>query len=92
MGLTVTSPARRAALAKATAATTPGSACAIEVAYLSGPSEAKGLDPATADGGGSVSWSWVVGPNTTVGMWPVDVRCTSPRGEVADARQLIAVE
>lgn len=60
--------------------------------YASGPSRAQGLDPKTADDAGGVTWSWTVGTNTTLGSWPVDVRCTSPGGQSASARQFFVVQ
>jgi hypothetical protein len=55
------------------AETTPGANCDIEVYYKSGPSEASGLYPKTADSDGYVSWTWMVGTNTTPGSWEIVV-------------------
>jgi micrococcal nuclease len=38
-------------------------------------SHAAGLGPATSDAAGYVSWTWIVGGNTTVGNWPITVTC-----------------
>lgn len=55
--------------------TEPGAECRITVWYKSGPSRARGLVSKVADGQGRVSWSWVVGSNTTPGTWPISVTC-----------------
>ena len=55
--------------------TAPNTPCSIEVDYKSGPSKAAGLGPATSDAAGNVSWTWIVGGNTTVGAWPITVTC-----------------
>jgi micrococcal nuclease len=61
----------------------PARACAISVVYKSGPSHAQGLYPKwpqlfTPQPGwtfGSIGWSWVVGTNTTRGVWPIYISC-----------------
>jgi hypothetical protein len=60
-----------------TVRTAPGATCSITVTYKSGPSSAQGLTQKTADSNGAVTWSWIVGGNTTAGSWPIDVRCGS---------------
>jgi micrococcal nuclease len=55
--------------------TAPNTPCSIEVDYKSGPSTAAGLIPKTSDGAGNVSWTWMVGANTTPGAWPITVTC-----------------
>ena len=55
------------------------------VEYKSWPSTARGLDPKTAAATGTVAWSWLVGPRTTPGSWPVTVTCT--RGGQTDTAQ-----
>ncbi len=72
----VTSPIGAGNVATATVQTAPGASCTITVAYKSGRSTAKGLDPKIADANGRVRWSWLVGGNTTPGSWPIDVACT----------------
>jgi micrococcal nuclease len=57
--------------------TSPNMACSIRVEYKSGPSKAQGLGAKTSDGAGNVSWSWIVGTNTTAGQWPIYVTCGS---------------
>jgi hypothetical protein len=73
----LTSPIARGSTAILVARTKASAACTILVEYKSGPSQAQGLGPKTASRSGSVSWSWTVGPKTTVGSWPVTVNCTS---------------
>ncbi len=73
----VTSPIQRGNVATANVQTAPGANCSIVVTYKSGPSEARGLDPKTAGSNGAVSWSWLVGGNTTPGPWPIKVTCSA---------------
>lgn len=73
----LTSPAPRNSLATAAVKTSPGANCTIVVQYKSGPSKAAGLDPHVADGSGVASWTWKVGANTTLGTWPVTVKCAA---------------
>ena len=77
--------------ATATAVTAPSASCTIEVTYASGLSEAQGLDPKTAGDDGSVSWTWIVGINTTPGSWPVDIACVEPDGRRTTGRTLLTV-
>ena len=56
---------------------TPGVLCTIVVHYKSGPSKAQGLGAKHTDGSGNVSWSWIIGTNTTRGQWPITVTCGS---------------
>jgi hypothetical protein len=51
--------------------TTPGAYCTIKVVYKSGQSHAKGLNPKRAGKSGIVTWSWKIGPSTTLGNWPI---------------------
>jgi hypothetical protein len=53
------------------ATTAPKTACTIVVGYSPPPQ----LGPATADGGGSVSWSWRVGSSVQDGTYPIQVSC-----------------
>ena len=57
--------------------TSPITSCSIRVQYKSGPSKAQGLGAKTSDGAGNVSWTWIVGSNTTPGQWPIYVTCGS---------------
>lgn len=57
------------------ARTSPNTGCFIVVMYKTGPSTAAGLSPATSDGAGNVSWTWLVGSRTTPGTWPITVTC-----------------
>lgn len=90
----VTSPVTPGDTASARVMAAAGSRCTIEVTYRSGPSEAQGLDPAGAGEDGSVSWTWIVGINTTLGDWVVGVECIDPDGAVSrgHARLSVAVE
>lgn len=47
----------------------PGSTAKLTVYYKSGVSQAKYLGKATADDQGQISWTWLVGGNTTPGTW-----------------------
>jgi len=61
--------------AKVVINTATAAECVIEVTYDSGPSEAAGLDPMTADGAGKVTWSWTVDVTTAKGTYPIDITC-----------------
>jgi hypothetical protein len=61
--------------AKVVIDTATAAECVIEVTYDTGPSEAPGLDPKTADGAGTVTWSWTVGETTAKGTYPIDITC-----------------
>jgi micrococcal nuclease len=63
------------------AKTSPNTVCSIRVEYKSGPSHAQGLGAKTSDGVGNVSWTWIVGSNTTPGQWPIYVTCGSASGQ-----------
>jgi len=66
--VSVTSPISRGSNATVSAKTAPGALADITVIYASGEvSQAKGLGPMTADAQGNVSWTWLVGGNTTPG-------------------------
>jgi competence protein ComEC len=71
--VSVTSPISPGAMATLLAKTVPGARCTIEVITKSGPSEAQGLEPKTADSNGNVSWTWEVGTRTTAGDWQIIV-------------------
>ena len=59
-----------------TITTAQKAACTISVAYSNVVSKDSGLVPKTADGHGSVSWSWTVDKTAVPGKWPVRVTCT----------------
>src|SRR5688572_14835956 len=61
--------------AKVVINTATSAECVIGVTYDSGPSEAAGLGPKTADGAGTVTWSWTVGRSTAKGTYPIDITC-----------------
>ena len=54
----------------------PARRCTITVLYMSGSSHAGGLNPKRPRHG-RVSWTWMVGTNTTAGRWPIYVSCGS---------------
>jgi hypothetical protein len=72
----VTSPTSPGSYATLVARVTPARRCAITVYYKSGPSVAQGLYPKRPRNG-RVSWTWMVGTNTTAGRWPIQVSCGS---------------
>ena len=72
----VTSPVARNAHATLVARVAPARRCSIAVLYKSGPSHAQGLNPKRPVHG-RVSWTWMVGGNTTLGRWPIQVSCGS---------------
>jgi hypothetical protein len=72
--VSVTSPVKRNAHATLVAHVVPARRCRITVHYKSGPSQAQGLDPKRPRHG-RVSWTWMVGGNTTLGTWPITVNC-----------------
>jgi len=73
----VTSPVAPGGTATLVAQTMPGAACTITVYYKSGPSQASGLEPKTADSSGGVSWTWKVGSRTSLGTWRVVVTASA---------------
>jgi hypothetical protein len=74
--VSVTSPVARNAHATLVAHVAPAQRCKIAVLYKSGPSQAQGLN-AKRPVQGRVSWTWMVGGNTTLGKWPIQVNCGS---------------
>lgn len=72
----VTSPISRGSYATLVARVVPARRCRITVYYKSGPSVAQGLYPKRPRNG-RVSWTWMVGTNTTPGRWPIQVSCGS---------------
>jgi hypothetical protein len=74
--VSVTSPVKKNAHATLVAHVAPAQRCKIAVLYKSGPSEAQGLNPKRPVHG-RVSWTWMVGGNTTLGKWPIQVNCGS---------------
>jgi competence protein ComEC len=69
----LTSPVSPNRIATLTIQTIPGAACSITVYYKSGPSQAAGLGPQTADASGQATWSWKIGSKTTPGIWKIVV-------------------
>ena len=74
--VSVTSPASPGSHATLTVAVSPAKSCTIIVMYKSGSSHAQGLY-AKRPVNGRVSWTWMVGTNTTAGRWPIFVACGS---------------
>src|SRR5438132_8051324 len=74
--VSVTSPISRGSDATLVAHVVPARRCRITVYYKSGPSVAQGLYPKRPRHG-RVSWTWMVGTNTTAGRWPIQVSCGS---------------
>src|SRR6266705_1504443 len=72
--VSVSSPVKKNAHATLVAHVVPARRCTITVLYKSGPSHAQGLYPKRPVRG-RVSWTWMVGTNTTAGRWPIQVRC-----------------
>lgn len=69
----VPSPAYRGSRATVTATVEPGQIATIKVVYKSGNSRARYLGQQTADASGNISWTWLVGGNTTPGEWALVV-------------------
>jgi hypothetical protein len=59
-------------LATMTVVVTPRARCTIGVFYTTRASRASGLGPKSAR---TITWSWVVGPNTMPGRFPVKIDC-----------------
>jgi hypothetical protein len=72
----VTSPVSPGSYATLVALVVPSRRCRITVYYKSGPSVAQGLYPKRPRNR-RVSWTWMVGTNTTAGRWPIQVSCGS---------------
>jgi hypothetical protein len=72
--VSVTSPVKKNADATLVAHVVPARRCRITVHYKSGPSVARGLNPKRPVHE-RVSWTWMVGGNTTLGRWPITVNC-----------------
>jgi hypothetical protein len=63
-----------------TISTAPSVSCAITVTYKSGPSSAQGLAPKISNAAGAATWTWNIGPSTTLGTGPIDVTCGGASG------------
>jgi hypothetical protein len=72
--VSVTSPASPGSHATLVAAVPRSATCSITINYKSGPSHARGLFPKRGVRG-RVSWTWMVGTNTTPGRWGIVVSC-----------------
>jgi len=73
----LTSPVAVGQTANITAQATPGASCSIVYTHPSGKtSTATGLDPKTADANGTVTWTWLISPQTKpLGNGKVVVTC-----------------
>ncbi|GGN99416.1 TadE/TadG family type IV pilus assembly protein [Saccharibacillus kuerlensis] len=69
----VPDPAYPGTRATVTAKVQPGQTAMIKVVYKSGQSKARYLGRQTADASGNLSWTWLVGGNTTPGEWTLVV-------------------
>lgn len=74
--VSVTSPVSPGAHATLVARVRPARRCTIKVYYKTTVSHARGLYPKSPMNG-RVSWTWMVGTNTTAGRWPIYVSCGS---------------
>ena len=72
--LSVTSPTSAGSYATLKAKVSKAATCKIVVMYKSGSSHASGLY-SKRPVRGVVSWTWMVGTNTTSGRWPIYVMC-----------------
>ncbi|MCQ4086757.1 TadE/TadG family type IV pilus assembly protein [Saccharibacillus sp. JS10] len=79
----VPSPAYPGSRATITAKVEPGQTATIKVVYKTGNSRARYLGQQTADASGKLSWTWLVGGNTTPGEWALVVETAS--GATAEA-------
>lgn len=79
----VPSPAYPGQQATVRAKAAPGESVSIKVVYKSGRSTARYLGRQTADAAGNLSWTWLVGGNTTPGEWSLVVE--SDKGALAEA-------
>jgi competence protein ComEC len=70
--------------------TTPGATCTIKVYYNTGPSEAPGLEPKTANYSGFVLWSWQIGTGVKPGTYRIVVTA-SFKGETVSRSVMITV-
>lgn len=89
--LALNAPVRRGGTAIATSRTAPNAQCTIAVRYEPAPT-ADALGAKSADGSGSVSWSWTVDASTSPGAWPIEVTCALPSGQRTVARETLVVE
>ena len=74
--VSVTSPISAGGTAMLVANVPPGAACRLAYTTPAGnPSTANGLGAATADGSGSISWSWNISGATNPGTGKLSVTC-----------------
>ena len=58
--------------ASVTVVVSPKARCTIGVYYSTTKSGARGLGAKTAK---TITWTWVVGPTTKAGTWPIKINC-----------------
>ncbi len=71
---TITSPISNNETATLSVIGSPNTEYSISVYYGSGASTASGLEVATSDNNGIVSWSWKIGGNTNVGTYRIVIQ------------------
>ena len=79
----VPDPAYPGHRATVTAKAEPGQSAAIKIMYKSGASKARYLGSQTADVSGNLSWTWLVGGNTTPGEWVLIVETAGTTTEAS---------
>ncbi len=74
--VSLSTPLARGQMAIVTVRAQASASCSISYTTPAGTlAEAQGLVSKIADGTGNVSWSWLIGPNTTPGIGTVRVTC-----------------
>lgn len=81
----------RGNLASASVQTVPNASCSITVTYKGVVAKDPNLAPKIADAGGNIKWTWVIGADVPVGIWPIDATCSLNGGPVAKAHENITV-
>lgn len=66
-------PVRPGRKATVVVRTNPNIELNLSIRYKSGYSQSKNVGAATSDANGYVQWTWLVGGNTTPGIWRLDV-------------------
>jgi len=88
--LSFTNPVKRGENTTLAIQTLAASSCSISVTYGKIPDQQPGLQTATADAFGSLSWSWTILPNAPLGDWPVKIIC-SLNGKTAVLQQTLSI-
>lgn len=71
--ISVTNEVRRGERASITMTGQPNTEYKITVMFATGPSTAQGLEPAFSDDEGFVTWTWLIGSNTSFGTFEIIV-------------------